>query len=63
MPDYDLWAEKLCTIYVARPLRRVGPPKEPGHTALWMDARQALALIGSPGDRALLARWLDLRGL
>jgi 8-oxo-dGTP diphosphatase len=61
MPEYDLWAEKLCTIYVARPLRRAGPPKEPGHTALWMDAEQALTLIGSPGDRAMLARWLGRR--
>ncbi|MEP1933849.1 MAG: NUDIX hydrolase, partial [Roseibium sp.] len=22
MPEYDLWAEKLCSIYVARPIRR-----------------------------------------
>lgn len=25
MPEYDKWAEKLCTIYLARPARRLGP--------------------------------------
>jgi 8-oxo-dGTP diphosphatase len=58
MPEYDLWAEKLCTVYVARPLRRVGPPAEPGHTALWLPADEALGLLGNPGDRAMLAEWL-----
>jgi 8-oxo-dGTP diphosphatase len=58
MPEYDLWAEKLCTVYVARPLRRVGPPAEPGHTALWLPVAEALSLLGNAGDRAMLAQWL-----
>ncbi|MFN3969992.1 MAG: NUDIX domain-containing protein [Gemmobacter sp.] len=56
MPEYDLWAEKLCTVYLARPLRRVGPPAEPGHQAVWLPVSEALHLLGSPGDRAMLAR-------
>ena len=55
MPEYDLWAEKMCTIYVARPVLRVGPPTEPGHTAVWIDPIAALKLLGNPGDRAMLA--------
>ncbi len=58
MPEYDLWAEKLCTVYVARPLRRVGPPAEPGHTAMWLPVEEALGLLGNAGDRAMLAEWL-----
>jgi 8-oxo-dGTP diphosphatase len=58
MPEYDLWAEKLCTVYVARPLRRAGPPAEPGHTALWLPVAEAQALLGNAGDRAMLAQWL-----
>lgn len=50
MPDYDLWAEKLCTIYVARPTRRLGPPTEPGHEAIWMPRDQAIAMLDNPGD-------------
>jgi 8-oxo-dGTP diphosphatase len=58
MPEYDLWAEKLCTIYLARPVQRLGPPTEPGHTAVWMPAGAAIAELGNPGDRAMLLRLL-----
>lgn len=56
MPEYDLWAEKVCTIYLAQPILRLGPPSEPGHSAVWLPLDQALGLLGNPGDRALLAR-------
>jgi 8-oxo-dGTP diphosphatase len=58
MPEYDLWAEKICTVYLARPLRPIGPPSEAGHTAVWLAAWDAVAMLGSPGDRAMLARVL-----
>lgn len=58
MPEYDLWAEKVCTIYVARPLRRIGPPTEAGHTAMWLPVDMALDMLGNAGDRAMVARWL-----
>ena len=51
MPEYDLWAEKLCHIYIARPLRRMGPPSEPHHQALWMSPQEAAARLGNAGDR------------
>ena len=55
MPEYNKWAEKVCTIYLARPVLRLGPPSEPGHTAVWMPADQALKQITNTGDRAFLA--------
>ena len=51
MPDYDRWAEKLCHIYLARPVLRRGPPTEPGHTATWVPLSAAAALLGNAGDR------------
>ncbi|MDO9639247.1 MAG: NUDIX hydrolase [Pseudotabrizicola sp.] len=54
MPDYDKWAEKICTIYLARPILRLGPPSEPGHSAVWMTVTQALDQITNTGDRAFL---------
>lgn len=60
MPEYNLWAEKVCTIYVARPTLCMGPPSEAGHTPVWAGAGAALALLGNVGDRALLARALAL---
>ena len=51
MPEYDLWAEKLCHIYVARPVRRLGPPVEEGHEALWLSPEDAADGLGNAGDR------------
>lgn len=51
MPEYDLWAEKLCTIYVARPIRRLGPPLERDHAPLWMAPEEAATRLGNAGDR------------
>ena len=58
MPEYEIWAEKLCTVYLARPVLRLGPPSEPGHTAVWLPIAEALARLGNAGDRAMLARFL-----
>ncbi|ARE40636.1 NTP pyrophosphohydrolases including oxidative damage repair enzyme [Rhodovulum sp. P5] len=60
MPEYDLWAEKLCTIYLARPVRALGDPIEPDHIALWMPAEEALDRLGNAGDRHFVARFLGL---
>ncbi|MGN0932018.1 NUDIX hydrolase [Falsigemmobacter intermedius] len=56
MPEYDLWAEKLCTIYLARPALRQGEPREPGHSAHWMAPQDAVRVLGNPGDRHFLKR-------
>ena len=61
MPEYDLWAEKLCHIYIARPTLRLGPPSEPLHTACWMSIADAPGALGNAGDRAFLAAYL-MRG-
>ena len=58
MPEYDLWAEKVCTVYVARPVRRIGPPGEPGHSAVWLPMAEALDLLGNAGDRAMLTGFI-----
>jgi len=59
MPDYGFWAEKLCTIYLARPVMRIGPPTEPGHTAIWVSLREGQQLLDNVGDRAMLASLLQ----
>lgn len=55
MPDYDLWAEKICTVFLARPVRRKGPPSEPGHSALWALPETAARIVGGAGDRHFLS--------
>lgn len=54
MPEYDLWAEKLCHVYVARPVRPLAPPTEPDHTALWAPVPTAIEIVGNDGDRAFI---------
>lgn len=61
MPEYDLWAEKLCIIYAARPVRPHGPPGEAGHTALWRSPNAAADVLGNPGDRDFVRRYFGLR--
>ncbi|MGB0659434.1 MAG: NUDIX hydrolase [Mangrovicoccus sp.] len=58
MPEYKLWAEKLCHIYVARPTLRKGPPTEAGHTALWLPAETAIEALSNSGDRSFLIDYL-----
>jgi len=55
MPDYDMHAEKVCHIYVARPILQLGPPTEPGHLAVWLDPIVALAELANDGDADFLA--------
>jgi 8-oxo-dGTP diphosphatase len=56
MPEYDLWAEKICQVWLARPVLRLGDPVEAGHTALWATPAEALRLIENNGERAFLRR-------
>lgn len=51
MPEYDLWAEKVCSVYKARPVRPLGPPSEAFHEALWMDVNDVVDSLGNPGDQ------------
>lgn len=60
MPDYDLWAEKICTIYIGRPTLQISAPPEPGHTPLWLPVSSAAAALGNPGDRAMMESFARL---
>jgi len=51
MPEYDMWAEKVCMMYVARPVRRIAEPGEAGHTAICADWKTAMTQVASVGDR------------
>ncbi|SHH60577.1 NUDIX hydrolase [Marivita hallyeonensis] len=57
MPEYDLWAEKLCLIYMAVPVVRYGDPIEPDHTALWMTPDTAMDYLANSGDRDFVHRY------
>ncbi|SLN33626.1 NUDIX domain-containing protein [Pseudooctadecabacter jejudonensis] len=58
MPEYDLWAEKICTVYWSQPTLRMGPPTEEGHHAIWVPMVEAPALLTNEGDAAFVASLL-----
>ncbi|WIV50774.1 NUDIX hydrolase [Marivivens sp. LCG002] len=55
MPDYDLWAKKVCHIYIARPILKLGAPTELGHQAVWVEKALAEIVLANSGDRAFVA--------
>ncbi len=61
MPEYDLWAEKLCHVFLARPVVRHGPPEEEGHTAVWVPLNIAPDIIADPGASAFARRLTRVR--
>lgn len=54
LPEYDMWAEKICHVFLARPVLQLCAPTEPDHSVLWADLSEAPELVGNPGDRAFL---------
>lgn len=60
MPEYDLWARKLCQVWVGRPALCLGPPAEAGHSAHWMTPAEAARVLASAGDRAFVQRFLEV---
>ncbi len=63
MPEYGLWAEKVCHIYSAFPVRRHGPPPESCHTAVWMPIHSAVMELDSEGDRAFMDLYRNRRAI
>lgn len=61
MPEYEIWAEKMCTIYIAHPVRKLADPTEPFHTAMWMSADVAARELGNAGDRMFVRQVLNAR--
>lgn len=58
MPEYDLWARKVCHVFLARPGPCLGPPRERDHVPLWMPIATAAARLSVAGDRHFVARLL-----
>lgn len=54
MPEYDIWAEKVCHIYIARPSLKLSEPTEQGHQCHWVSPDAAIDLVANPGDRHFL---------
>ena len=54
MPDYNMWAEKVCSIYVARPCYQLCDPLEPAHSVHILPHATALEVTTDEGQNAFL---------
>ena len=59
MPEYGIWAEKLCHIYLGRPTLKIGPPLEADHIPLWLDLHDAANEMANDGDRAFVDAYVQ----
>ena len=59
MPDYHLWAQKVCHIYLCRPTRMKGSITEPYHSVHWVPLTKAAHILGNGGDRHFVQQYLD----
>ena len=57
MPEYDLWAEKICHVYHALAIYPVCPPTEPDHIAIMVPRDMAADLLAVEGDAYFIQRW------
>lgn len=58
MPEYDLWADKVCHVFVGRPTVSLGGPSEPHHEAIWTSIPTASKILAGDGDRYFMKRFL-----
>lgn len=57
MPDYDMWAEKLCHVYVAHPVRQIAEPIEVSHATMVLSGSEAVSVLGNDGDRMFMSHY------
>ena len=56
MPEYKLWAHKICHIYNCKGIYPVTAPREHGHVPLLVSPEIAIKLISSTGDTAFVKK-------
>ena len=60
MPDYNLWAEKICTIYTAQPIYRHSEPLELDHNPVELSVKDALRRLANAGDRDAISYFFKM---
>lgn len=55
MPDYQMWARKVCHVHMCRAGRQIGPPTEPDHSPVWLPVAAAARQLSVAGERHFVA--------
>ncbi|MEM7241667.1 MAG: NUDIX hydrolase [Pseudomonadota bacterium] len=59
MPEYDIHAEKICHIYLARAICPKDVVLEDGHQAIWMPVDDAVGMIDCAPDAIAVSAFLN----
>lgn len=59
MPEYDLWAEKICAIYLCRPVQKIMEPIEAFHMPLWAPLESLPDLLPDPSQSEFMKDILE----
>ena len=60
LPEYEQWAQKLCAIYLCRPVLEICAPSEPFHMALWAPLDTLPELLIDPTQGQFVAEYFSL---
>lgn len=55
MPEYHLWAQKICHVYYCRGIYPLSKPLEKGHVPILVPPEFAIKLLRNQGDKTFLA--------
>ncbi len=58
LPEYGRWAQKICAIYLCRPVIQIGDATEANHTALWSPIELLPELLIDPTQAQFVADYL-----
>ena len=60
MPEYNLWAQKICHIYLCKGIYPLSKPLDKGHKPILTTPDVAIKLIQNEGDREYLRLYLNI---
>jgi 8-oxo-dGTP diphosphatase len=60
MPEYNLWAHKICHIYHCKAIYQISDPLEFGHIALIANPIQAMHLLPKGGDSVFVQNFFKI---
>ena len=54
MPEYDLWARKVCHIYLCHGVIKRSEPLHDDHTPIWTSPKHSFEILYNSGDKYFL---------
>ncbi len=60
MPEYNLWAQKICSVYVAKGIYPISDPTENNHFSFLTEPAVASRILHSPADRFFVKEYFQV---